>query len=377
MPRHYRPTIALTSPAAAAVLAAAPTLPRMRGVNLCGMEGGYSDFDVAKGPVAGTNYPVHSTKLIDYFKSKNVSILRFLFSWERMVDQLWYPLPSTKPNYKAYFDNYKRVVDYATGLGMQVIVEPWQCGLSGDTGGATWRGQKVGSVVDLYAFADFWGRMAGVFANNPRVQYGLVNEPNNTSTMQWFTTAQKCIDYIRNAGAKSLIHVPGNGWTNASSWTQNWYDTAEPKRSNAYGWMNANGRGSPLWDPENNLCAQVHVYADPNAGGGSTTIASPTIIAERLKVVVDEARKNKYRVFVGEVGFYAGEATAAECWKNTQDFLEQNKDVVIGYAWWAGGSPGWWDDVAAHGGGHFSVTPTNKTAFTGDTVNMKLIAPSF
>ncbi len=377
MPRHYRPT--LVNIAVASAPSAAPaTLPptRMRGVNLCGMEGGYSDFNAAQGPVAGTHYPVHSPKLIDYFKSKNVSILRFLFSWERIQRELWGEL-GAGAGYQTYFEHYKRVVDYATSRGIQVIVEPWQAAVSGDTGGATWRGQKVGSVVDLYAFADFWGKMAAVFKDNPLVQYGLVNEPNNTSTMLWFTTAQKCIDYIRRAGAKTLIHVPGNGWSGAGTWTQNWYDTAEPKRSNAYGWMNANGRGIPLWDPLKNICAEVHVYADSNAGGGSTAIASPTVIGERLKVVIDEARRNKYKVFVGEVGFYAGESGASTLWKNTQDTLEKNKDVVLGYAWWAAGSPGWWDDIAAHGGGHYSVTPTNKTAFTGDTVNMKLIAPSF
>jgi hypothetical protein len=43
--------------------------------------------------------------------------------------------------------------------------------------------------------------------------------------------------------------------------------------------------------------------------------------------------------------------------------------------WWACGKPGWWDDVAANGGGHFSITPTNN--YMTDTVNMDMIETAF
>jgi hypothetical protein len=33
--------------------------------------------------------------------------------------------------------------------------------------------------------------------------------------------------------------------------------------------------------------------------------------------------------------------------------------------------------VAAHGGGHFSATPTNGATFTGDTVNMTMVQNDF
>lgn len=384
MPRHHRPRPPKPTPAPAPTPAPTPVVPsvHLRGTNLCGMEGGYDFADNSHGPIAGHDYPVHSTKLIDYFKSKGITILRFLFSWERMTDSLYGPVP--KPwgvgaGYVEYFNNYKRIVDYATSHGITVIMEPWQASVNGDTGGATWRGQLLGSVVDLYAFADFWGKMATIFKDNPLVHYGLVNEPNNMSTMTWFTVAQKCIDYIRNAGAKTPIYVPGNGWTGASTWKTSsaWYDSATPQRDNAYGWLNANGLGSPLWDPLHNLVAEVHCYADPNAGGGTTDIASPTVIGDRLKDAVTEARAHGYKVFVGELGFYAGATQARTLWTNTLAYVNANPDVIVGYTWWAAGSPGWWDDVAAHGGGHFSITPTNGTTFTGDTVNMTMIAGGF
>jgi hypothetical protein len=72
---------------------------------------------------------------------------------------------------------------------------------------------------------------------------------------------------------------------------------------------------------------------------------------------------------------YAGAANASTDWSNFVGFLNDNSDTLRGFAWWACGKPGWWDDVAASGGGHFSITPTND--YTGDTINMTMIAPSF
>jgi hypothetical protein len=51
--------------------------------------------------------------------------------------------------------------------------------------------------------------------------------------------------------------------------------------------------------------------------------------------------------------------------------------VLTGWAWWAVGSPGWWDDIGADGGGHFALTPTNGDTYTGDTVNMAMIRNDF
>src|SRR5258708_6528108 len=114
----------------------------MKGINLVGLEGGYgggvagSGWNRATGPVEGTDYPVHSTKLIDYFLKKNVGVIRLLFTWERLQSALWGPVPSAGAGYAAYFSNFKRVVDYATGQGIVVIIEPWQGNSSGGTGGA-------------------------------------------------------------------------------------------------------------------------------------------------------------------------------------------------------------------------------------------------
>src|SRR5450432_1319903 len=168
-------------------------IPTFRGTNLAGMEMAYFNYDPNEGPIADHDYPVYNTRVIDYYASKRINALRFLFSWEAMQSTLGGTIPAaTSGNYKIYFDNYKRIVDYATDVkGMRVIIEPWQADSFGNAGGPRWRGGLVGSVaVPTAAFADFWGKMAANFNNNALVSYGLVNEPNNMSTLSWFASAQ-------------------------------------------------------------------------------------------------------------------------------------------------------------------------------------------
>ena len=354
-----------------------PTVTSLRGTNLVGMEGGYS-FNQANGPIPDTEYPVHSTQVVDYLATKQINVIRFLFSWERMQSTLGGPIPAASSgNYKSYFDDYKRIVDYATNVkGMTVIIEPWQANSSGGVGGPSWRGNLVGAgVVTNAHFADFWSKMATVYKDNPRVSIGLINEPNSMSTMTWFSAAQAAVDGIRGTGFSGEILVPGNGWDSADGWTSTWYDTASTPRSNAYGWMNARGPGLPLSDALGKLVVEVHNYADANASGGTTVVASTTTSREHMVPVTDWARANGLKVFVGEIGMYALAANASADWSDFVSYVGANADTVDGFAWWACGKPGWWNDVAASGGGHFSITPTNN--YTTDTVNMDMIEGSF
>jgi endoglucanase len=349
----------------------------LRGVNVGGMEMAYTAYSQATGPIAGTDYPVLDTRLIDYLASKHVNTIRFLFSWEGMQSALYGPIPASNTgNYKDYFDNYKRIVDYATQVkGISVVIEPWQADSSGGTGGARWRGDLVGSAaVPSAAFADFWSKMAGQFAGNPLVSYGLINEPNSMSTMSWWASAQAAVTAIRNAGSTQRIYVPGNGWTGASSWTSNWYDTATPQYSNAYGWLNANGVGVPISDPQNNMAAEVHTYLDTNQDGTTNEITSVTAARDQIAVALNEAAAHGYQIYLGEIGFYAGTANASAAWADFISYFQANPDVFTGFTWWAAGDPDWWNDVQAP---YFSVSPTDSVNYTGDTVNMTMIQSSF
>jgi len=378
---------------------------QFRGTNLVGMEFNYAFFTAATGPVPGSNYVVHDTRLIDYFAGKGITTLRFLFSWEGMQNTLMGPIPASNVannNYKLYFDDYKDIVDYATNVrGMHVVIEPWQANMGGGAGGPRWRGNLVGSAqVPTAAWSDFWTKFATLFAANPRVSFGLVNEPNQMSTMGWWAIAQAGVTAIRASGATQTIYVPGNGYSAASTWTSGNYfnDPDAVKRSNAYGWLNANGVGLPITDPLNNMVAEVHTYLDPDEGGSTTGITSVTAARQHMAGVIGEARLRGYKVYLGELGFLATEPLAPSAWADFIAYFEANPDVFVGWSWFAGGDPLYWKDIGANGGGHFAISPhcaavngtcpavtpgcaevTNScpALFTGDTVNMDMIENDF
>jgi aryl-phospho-beta-D-glucosidase BglC (GH1 family) len=365
-----------------------PVPAQFRGTTLVGMESSFTYFDAGTGPVEDTDYPRHDERIVDYYAGKGMTALRFLVCWEALQSELMGPIPAANAgNYKTYFDNYERIVDYATNVkGMTVQITPWQYDDDiGGIGGPTWRGDLVGSAeVPIEAWRDFWTKLAAIFADNPRVEFVLVTEPNGMSTMEWWSIAQEGIDAIRAAGATQRIHVPGNGYTAASSWTSNFYDTAATKRSNAYGWLNANGPGQPISDPLNRLVAEVHTYVNTDKSGSTDEIESVTAARDNLAQVVNEARARGYLVYLGEMGWLAsktvngGGATGVDAWADFVDYLEANSDVLIGFTWWAGGDPrGWWPDIGANGGGHFSISPTNAATYTGDTINMDMIEGDF
>ncbi len=211
------------------------------------------------------------------------------------------------------------------------------------------------------------------------MEYGLINEPNDMSTMAWFSAAQAAITAIRNTGSTQRIHVPGNGYSAASTWTSNFYDTASTKRSNAYGWLNANGAGQPINDPLDNIVAEVHTYLDTDQGGGTTEITSITAARDHISVALNEAAAHGYRIYLGEIGLYAGATNAPQAWADFIAYFNANagSGVFLGFTWFAGGDPLWWPDVAANGGGHFSISPTSSATYTGDTVNMDMIENDF
>lgn len=362
--------------------------PVFAGTNVVGMEMDYASYTPATGPVADTNYPAYDTRDIDYFASKGMTAMRFLFSWEAVQANLLGPIPTpdtpqSGTNYADYFANYKRIVDYATDVkNMRVIIEPWQADSNHNAGGPRWRGQLVGVDIPASDFADFWGKMAANFQDNYLVSYGLVNEPNNMSTLTWFADAQAAITAIRASGSTQTIFVPGNGYTAASAWTQNYYDTGIPAQSNAYGWMNADGAGQPLSDPLNRLVIEVHTYLDPDQCGcdGGDPIVSVTAARDQIADTLDWANANGVKMYLGEIGMYAGYVapgnafTATDAWKDYVNYFNANRGAFMGFTWWAGGMPAWWNLV---NGPYFSISPTDGVNFTGDTVNMQMIQGSY
>lgn len=316
--------------------AAAPpsTSTQWHGVNLAG-----ADFGEGTLPgTYGTHYIYPEVSSATYFRNKGMNTIRLPFRWERLQPTLMQAFNATEIGRLTTF------VNGVTAQGMTVIIDPHNY--------ARWHGKIIGSSeVPNSAFADFWSRLATQFKDNSKVVFGLMNEPNNMPTEQWLSAANAAIAAIRATGANNTITVPGNAWTGAHSWSQNWYGT--PNATVMKG----------LNDPSRNMVIEVHQYLDGNSSGTDANCVSTTIGRERLQDFTGWLRTNGYRAFLGE--FASGDnATCNQAMTDMLTYLQANADVWQGWTWWAAGP--WW------GGYMFSIEPTNGTT---DKPQMKVIAP--
>lgn len=295
------------------------------GVNLAGAE-----FD------HGTFWPIAAE--VNYFRSAGMNIIRVPFRWERLQPALSGPLDPTQ------LASLQRVVADARSAGAYVILDPHNY--------ARYNGNVIGSgAVPRAAFTDFWNRLASVFRDQPHVIFGLMNEPNSMPTEDWLLAANAGIAGIRNAGAQQWILVPGNAWTGAHSWLQNWYGTP-----------NGSVMGGVV-DPLNHYAYELHQYFDGDYSGQSSWCNAGNGAAQ-LSAVTQWLRERGKRGFLGE---FAGGANddCRTAVTNALGYLANNADVWLGWSWWAAG-PEWGEYI-------FTLEPTNN--FTVDRPQMAWLRP--
>lgn len=306
-------------------LTARAELPQLRGVNLAGAEFNHQSF-----------WP--TSQEIDYFQSKGMNVFRVPFLWERLQ-------PTLNDNFNTDQQrNIDRLVTEVTGKGIRVILDPHNY--------ARYNGKLIGSTeVPNSAFADFWSRLANRYKNNSLVIFGLMNEPHSMRTEQWRASANIAIQAIRDTGAKNLILVPGNAWTGAHSWAQDWYGTPNAEEM------------LKISDPKSNFAFEFHQYFDQDFSGTSPNCRSDAG-AKQLISATNWLRQNGFSGILGE---FAG-ANNPNCQKaviSALEHLQSNADVWLGWTWWAAG-PAWSDYM-------FSLEPTNN--FTTDSPQMAWLMP--
>lgn len=292
-----------------------------RGVNLAGAE-----FNSRALPGRyGYEYIYPNVNSVDYYKTRGMNLVRLPFLWERLQPTLNSALDA------AELSRLKAFVDGTTAKGVTVMIDPHNY--------ARYRGQVIGSTdVPYAAFGDFWARVADVFKSNPRVLFGVMNEPNNMATESWVSAANEAIRRIRGTGAVNTIAVPGNAWSGAHSWASNWYGTP-----NAQAMLQ-------VVDSGNNLVFEVHQYLDAYSSGTTSECMSPTIGAERLAVFTAWLRTHGKRGLMGEFGG-ANNAICHQALAGMLSYMETNSDVWAGWTYWAGGP--WWGNYM------FNIEPLN------------------
>ncbi|MGE4286742.1 MAG: cellulase family glycosylhydrolase [Phycisphaerae bacterium] len=258
-------------------------------------------------------YPTEAE--IDYYSGKGMNLFRLCFQWERIQ-------PKAGEEFKAdEFARLDKVVTWATAKDCFTILDPHNY--------ARYYGKTIGADAPEGCFADLWKRLAEKYKDNPKVIFGLINEPHDMPTELWLAQANEAIAAIRQTGAGNLILVPGNGWTGAWTWQKDWYGTP-----NAKVMLNVK-------DSANNFAYEVHQYLDEDGSGRSPDCVSKTIGSERLKEFTEWLRANNKRALLGEFGVAANE-TALAALDDITLYLESNSDTWIGWSYWAAGP--WWGD---------------------------------
>ena len=292
----------------------------LRGVNLAGAE--FAPTNLPGTPGADYAYP--TTAEIDYFVGKGMTTMRIPFLWERLQRS---ENAAFDPDELARLD---AAVTATTTRGAFALIDPHNY--------ARYRGGVIGGAVSNASFADLWRRLADHYRSNPRVVFGLMNEPNTMPTEQWLAAANAAIAAIRATGATNLILVPGNAWTGAHSWNESWYGTP-------------NGQAMlGVVDPGNNYAYEVHQYLDSDSSGTNPGCVDATVGSRRMQDLTAWLRAHGKRAFLGEFGA-TGDATCVAALHDLLAHVHASSDVYLGWTYWAAG-PLWGDYM-------FTLEPAN------------------
>jgi len=309
--------------------AQAPSAPSPASYNPTGYFPGVnlSVAEFGKGSKLGTNFVYPNEQEFAYFQGKGFKIVRIPFKWERIQPHL---LGDLDPQNLKELD---RCVSQANRHGLVVLLDVHNYGGRGVNG----KNLMIGIDPELTSeqFNDLWVKLATHFKDSPLVWFGLMNEPHKQNAQQTAAIMQSALNAIRGAGVKNRILVPGTAWSGAHSWV---------KSGNGAAYEN-------FKDPENNFAFEAHQYLDKD-NSGTHPQAVIGAGASRLVEFTGWAKQHNFKAFLGEFGWDGNpsDAQAAIEGDALLSYMDQDKDVWIGYTYWAAGP--WWKNYM------YSVEPT-------------------
>lgn len=284
------------------------------GVNLAGPEFGGGQMPGE----FGKQYMYPSGVDLDYFLAKGITLIRLPFKWERLQHELNGALNPQELQRLTGFMEAARERD------MLVIFDLHNYARRQVDGKSVIIGTGPVTVAHL---SDFWKRLASEMKSYRSNIYGfaLMNEPYGlSSSSEWFKMAQSSIYSIREVDKETTILVGGNDWSSAERWVEQ-SDTLKY-----------------LFDPNENLIFEAHVYFDKDASGAyrgtyDEEMASPYVGIERIQPFINWLKVNGFRGFVGEYGVPGDDDRWLEAMDHFLSYLQRNN---INATYWAGGP--WW-----------------------------------
>jgi len=243
--------------------------PRLTGVNLAGGEFGGLLGTYGKGYI----YPSYAE--IRAFRDLGVNTIRLPMRWEHLQPKLDGPLDP------AEIGRVDAVVAAATAMGLAVVLDVHNYG--------RYQRQPLGSAaVPATALASLWERLAARYRSNPRVIFGLMNEPVRIGAADWAAMAARAVRSIRGTGATNLILVPGVNWSGAHSWRKRLGSQSNAEALDGF------------IDPGNNFAFDFHQYFDTYSSGTSAACVTPDEAVRRITVASDWLREVGGRGFLSE-----------------------------------------------------------------------------
>jgi len=187
---------------------------------------------------------------------------------------------------------------------------------------ARWNGAIIGQGGPSNdQFASFWYQLAGKYANNSKVVFGVMNEPHNLDIGEWANSAQYAVTSIRKAGAGNTILLPGSDFASAGAFQYN-------SGAAMLGVKNPDGTA-------NNLVFDVHQYID--ADGSGTNAECTQNATPQFNALAGWLRSNGRKAMLSEFGG----GNTQSCYNlvcSSLDAVNSNSDVFLGVTTWAAGA---------------------------------------
>jgi endoglucanase len=296
--------LALLAPQQSPAVHSHGVLPKYYGVNLPSATFGKKRGDYGK------DYVYPSSAVAEPFQTMGMNAVRLGFLWGRLQHE---PFGELDADELGHLD---QAVNDLSGFQL-IMLDLHNYG--------RYKGKKIDDPATGGAqLADLWTKLATHYKGNPRVAFGIMNEPNGIDAGAWRRVADQAVAAVRHTGARNLVLVPGTNWTGGHSW------------DSGHDGSNATAM-SGFRDPGGNFAFEIHQYLDSDSSGTHPDCVDAGVGRRRLAGVTRWLRAQHARGFLAEFGV-SSSPVCLQALDDTLDFLDENGDVWVGWTYWAGGA---------------------------------------
>ncbi|RFU80562.1 endoglucanase ii [Trichoderma arundinaceum] len=320
-PSSSATTTTKTTSTSSAAPPAGSGLTQFAGINIAGFDFGCTSdgtcvtsqvYPPLKNYTSANNYPDGIGQMKHFANDDKLNIFRLPVGWQYLVNNNLGGTLDTNNVAK-----YDQLVQGCLSVGAYCIIDIHNY--------ARWNGGIIGQGGPTNTqFTNLWTQLASKYASQPKVWFGIVNEPHDVNINTWAATVQAVVTAIRSAGATSqFISLPGNDWQSAGAFISDGSAAALSQIKNPDG-------------STTNLIFDLHKYLDSD-NSGTHSECTTNNINDAFSPVATWLRQNNRQAILTETGGGNTQSCIQYVCQQLQ-YLNQNSDVYLGYVGWAAGS---------------------------------------